>query len=995
MLRAFLTSRITWALTGLLVLAVLLPIGLVRSQAAFVAQSGNAGSVFSSAATFNTVAVTLTNPGTPLRGSVMLNAVATSDRGISSVAFETSPAGANTWTTACSDTASPSSCSWDTTSVADGLRDIRAVATDTAGYTRTDTVTNRRVDNTGPTATTTDPGSPLTGTVSVTGAGSDAGSGVATTTVQYRPSGGGSWTDICAQSSATATCSWNTASLADGLYDLRTVSTDVAGNAGAPSAVVPDRRLDNIAPTATMTAPAANLTGSVTLQSTSADGANGTGVASVRYEYKLSSGSTWTTACTSAATPFSCSFNTASATDGLYDFRAVAIDGVNKTGTSAPVTSRRIDNDDPTVTLGALAANLAGSVSLTSTPADSGSGVASVQYQYKLTSDSTWTDACSSSTSPFSCSFDTTSVSDGLYDFRAVATDDVGRTGTSAAVFSRRIDNSDPSVTMTALAANLTASVTLASTPADGGGSGIASVQYQYKLSSGSTWVNACPSSTSPFSCAFNTASVADGLYDFRAIATDNVGRTGTSAAVTSRRIDNTNPTITMTAPAAAIGGTVTLASTPADSGSGVASVQYQYRLGAGAWANACSSATTPFSCSFNTTSVSDGLYDFQAIVTDNVGRTATSAAVSGRGVDNTNPATVTLGTVGTNLTGNVSFTGTATDNGGGSGIASWKVQSSPAGTNTWSDLCTDAATPFGACTGNVDGFPDGLYDFRAVATDNAGNTLNSAVQTNRRVDTDGPVATITSPADGARVRGTITMIASASDPAGVSWVRFEYRVAGTTGAWIPICTDFTASYTCGGDTTGVADGTYEIHVVAQDTLGHTSTSVSTTLIVDNTAPSATDVQAANGGTAGRIDAGDTITFTWSEPIAPASIMTGWGGGSQAVRVFLDNNVSGTSDALFIYNAAGTTRLNVTSATGLRLNANYAGGDAWLNGTMMMAGNSVTVTVGSLISGSTPSSGVNTAVHMNWYSSTAVTDVAGNAATGNQDQESGTVDRDF
>ena len=172
----------------------------------------------------------------------MLNAVATSDRGISSVVFQTSPAGANTWTTVCSDNVSPYSCSWNTTSVTDGLRDIRAVATDTAGYTRTDTVTNRRVDNTGPTATTTDPGSPLTGTVSVTGVGSDAGSGVANTTVQYRPNGGGSWTNICTQTSATATCSWNTASLADGLYDLRTVTTDVAGNPGTPSAVVASRR---------------------------------------------------------------------------------------------------------------------------------------------------------------------------------------------------------------------------------------------------------------------------------------------------------------------------------------------------------------------------------------------------------------------------------------------------------------------------------------------------------------------------------------------------------------------------------------------------------------------------------------------------------------------------------------------------------------------------------------------------------------------------------
>ena len=77
------TNKITWALTGLLVLAVLLPVGVRQSEAAFVAQTANPGSVFSSAASFNTVSVALTDPGTPLRGTVTLNAVATSDRGIS------------------------------------------------------------------------------------------------------------------------------------------------------------------------------------------------------------------------------------------------------------------------------------------------------------------------------------------------------------------------------------------------------------------------------------------------------------------------------------------------------------------------------------------------------------------------------------------------------------------------------------------------------------------------------------------------------------------------------------------------------------------------------------------------------------------------------------------------------------------------------------------------------------------------------------------------
>ena len=446
-----------------------------------------------------------------------------------------------------------------------------------------------------------------------------------------------------------------------------------------------------------------------------------------------------------------------------------------------------------------------------------------------------------------------------------------------------------------------------------------------------------------------------------------------------------------MTTPAAYLAGSVTLASTAADTGgSGVASVQYQYRLGAGAWTNACSSSTTPFSCGFNTTSVADGLYDFQAIVTDNVGRSATSTVVTNRRIDNTNPVTATLTTtVGTNLSGNVTFNGAAADNAGGSGIASWKVQTSPTGTNTWTDLCTDAATPFTTCTGNVDGLADGAYDFRAVATDLAGNTLGSTVQTNRRVDTDGPVTSVTTPTAGTRVSGNVTLTAAAVDPVGVASVQFQVFYL---GVWFTFCTDYSASYSCTGDSTQVADGTYQVRVVATDTLGHATNSASTTLIIDNTDPSATGIDSASAGAQdGRIDANDTITFTWSEPMAPASILTGWAGGSQAIEVRVTNN--GNNDLIDFYSTGGT-HLNITEGALLETNANYVSANATFNGTMTMAGNSVTVTIGTQIG----SGGLNTVTTGNpdleWDSANETTDVAGNAASGNIVTETGN-DIDF
>ena len=43
------------------------------------------------------------------------------------------------------------------------------------------------------------------------------------------------------------------------------------------------------------------------------------------------------------------------------------------------------------------------------------------------------------------------------------------------------------------------------------------------------------------------------------------------------------------------------------------------------------------------------------------------------------------------------------------------------------------------------------------------------------------------------------------------------------------------------------------------------------------------------GGTAGKIENGDTLTFTYSEPITAASVWSGWNGASTAVNVRFTN----------------------------------------------------------------------------------------------------------
>jgi hypothetical protein len=530
--------RAAIALAALLVLAI--PAGITTSGATFVASSANPAASFTTAADFNTVAVALTDPGTPLRGTVALSATAASNRGIASVRFETSPAGAGTWTDACTDTVAPYTCSFDTTSVADGLRDVRAVALDSAGYSRTASVSSRRIDNTAPTTSLTDPGTPLTGSSSLTGTASDGGSGLTALNLQYRLSSGGSWTDVCQRTTSPATCTLNTATLADGLYDLRTLATDAAGNTS--TSVVANRRVDNTAPTVTVVAPPSAVRGTVTLQSTSSDGA-GTGITQVKYQFRPASTGIWIDACTDTTAPFTCDADTTQAPDGVYEVRAIATDGAGFSTTSATI-SGRIDNTAPTSsTLTNLGSPLSGSVTLSGTASDAGSGIASVTVQYAPAGTTTWSTACSDSTAPYTCSWATTGVTDGVYDLRSVATDLAGNTLASATVASRRVDNNAPVVAMSDPGSPLSATVNVSATASDGGG--LASVTIQRKLSSGSTWTTICTDTSSNYSCAWNTTGVADGNYDLRATAVDNAGRSTTSATVTARRVDNTDPTAT------------------------------------------------------------------------------------------------------------------------------------------------------------------------------------------------------------------------------------------------------------------------------------------------------------------------------------------------------------------------------------------------------------------------------------------------------------------
>jgi hypothetical protein len=262
---------------------------------------------------------------------------------------------------------------------------------------------------------------------------------------------------------------------------------------------------------------------------------------------------------------------------------------------------------------------------------------------------------------------------------------------------------------------------------------------------------------------------------------------------------------------------------------------------------------------------------------------------------------------------------------------------------------------------------------------------------TSRRVDNLGPALSFNNP--GTLLRGTVSLTATATDGAGVTNVTFQHRVS-PSGTWTNSCAaDTTSPYSCSLNTTTLTSGTaYDFRATSVDTLGHTTTSPTYTATVDNTAPTATDVQAVNGtGTAGRIDSGDTLTFTYSESMAPASLLAGWDGSGIAVNVHVTN--SGTADLLSVYDGANTTKVNLTGTTDLQLKANKVTATARLNATMTMSGSQVVITIGSLVSGTMATA--NTAVAMTWTPSASATDLAGNAGSTTIRNETGTTDVDF
>ena len=218
-------------------------------------------------------------------------------------------------------------------------------------------------------------------------------------------------------------------------------------------------------------------------------------------------------------------------------------------------------------------------------------------------------------------------------------------------------------------------------------------------------------------------------------------------------------------------------------------------------------------------------LYHFRVRSTDASNDTATSADVTFATAGDTTAPTVAITSpgAGATLSGIAAVSANASDN---IGVAS--VQFKVDNANTGAAV---TAAPYNYSL-NTNSLSNGNHIITAVASDAAGNQSTSAgvavKVNNTNPDTTPPTVSLTAPANGATVKGTITVSANAADNVAVASVQFKLDGANLGAA------DTTAPYTFSWDTTNSSNGAHTLTATATDTSGNTATSAAVGVTVNN-----------------------------------------------------------------------------------------------------------------------------------------------------------------
>ena len=451
-----------------------------------------------------------------------------------------------------------------------------------------------------------------------------------------------------------------------------------------------------------------------------------------------------------------------------------------------------------------------------------------------------------------SAPWDTTTVSDGSHVITGSIVDARGKSASASTTVT--VDNTAPSTFISAPSANSFFAGSLAATAHASDAHGIASVQFAIDGNAVGSPVTA-PDGGSGFnySSTLSLAGLATGAHQLTAVATDMAGNSSTTAAV-SFSIGVTPPTVSITMPPDWTFAHGTVAVNANVSGGALPDSVQLYVDGV---ASGAPITTSPYSFSWNTTSVADGSHTLMVRVTDAQSRTASSAVVN-QTVDNTAPSTVVTAPAGGSFfQGSLTATAHASD---AFGVRS--VQFAIDGTLVGSPITVpDGGSGFDySATLSLAGLTNGSHALTSVATDNAGNTSISA-GVSFSIGSGPATVVVTVPPDWtfASKIVPVTAIVTGGTPPLVATL----LVDGVATAVVPTVAGTT--YTFAWDTSSLSDGSHTIQVSVRDANNLSSSSVVLHQTVDNTPATAVMYQPTvanlrnNGPTTFQVHASDAF----------------------------------------------------------------------------------------------------------------------------------------
>ena len=247
----------------------------------------------------------------------------------------------------------------------------------------------------------------------------------------------------------------------------------------------------------------------------------------------------------------------------------------------------------------------------------------------------------------------------------------------------------------------------------------------------------------------------------------------------------------------------------------------------------------------------------------------------------------ITSPTSGATVSGTITVTAVASDT-----VAISSVQFQVDGSNIGAAV---TSAPYSSSL-NTKTLSAGKHSLTAVATDAAKNKATSPAVSITVNNSTGnpPTVSITSPASGASVSGTITVTANASSSVGIASVQFEVDGSDIGGA------DTTAPYSASLNTTTLSNGKHSLTAVATDTSNNKTTSAAVSVTVSNTGATPPTVSITSPASGATVSGTITVTAT-----ASASA------GVESVQFLLDGGDLGSADTSSPY----STTWNTTTAS--------------------------------------------------------------------------------